>query len=373
MLVNADRFRELYVPGIRLVADDERFYQIPGVTGYAFSSYCRLAKEYAPYKYKIAYPVNVQISGRLDREGYKIRFDGEDNIRVVPISYLINLVFLKMDNIYIYNPNWWTKCRRSVHGMLLGTKWNIKELCVFTRSQYVEFIRAKIHRRKSRLNNSVYGIILNQYIPKGTINQFLSSKYGHMLGRALNEKEKASKPAYREVTIESKIIENPAVFKQHLLDILYPYPFDDLEIDKDYFSDPESKVYSYDTVIFMPRAYNRMLIDIPQTSLGYRINKTAKGKYHIGIQYYKTIDQALRAGRKNKAKMLRNIANAEKKRGLPKYIRDKMLEVADKCQRGEIVQWEPSKEVLQRERKDHRKRLAQKRKELSTANASPDI
>lgn len=373
MRIESDSFRELYVPQHVLAAKDERFYEIPGAKDYAISSYGRLFKRLGEFKYKLVRPINIDSPGVLTREGYRIKFDSDNSPRIVSISSIFARVFLSGKHLYLYNPNWWKPCKHDSRGLQLGQKWNIKNLYVFSRPQYVEYIRAKCKNRVPRIPSTCQGIDLAQYDPGVSINTFLNTRYNHMRNRILNKKEQLEKPTYCGVTIEQEILDSPRAFKQHLLDILYEYPSKTLELDKDWFSDSSAKSYSYDTVVFMPREYNKLLVSRPNTALGYRIQKADSGKYYyIGKEKFSTIDQALHAGRRITADKLRKKISLEKNRGLPKYIRDRMLEVADRCQKGQITEWEPTREVLQRERMDHRKRLAQKRKELSTANASPD-
>ena len=136
MKIDAKKLHELHVGRVKLVAPDERFYEVDGAIDYALSTYGRLYKKEpdggwhkVPMKY-------------IRQECYEIvTCNGH---RTVPVNKLMAEVFFPDEEwVYLYNPN---LCS------IDADRWNIENLYLLTsRDELVEVIQARSNRRKPNL------------------------------------------------------------------------------------------------------------------------------------------------------------------------------------------------------------------------------
>lgn len=349
MKIDATKLREMYLQNIKLIAKDERFYQVPFANKYVISTYGRLFEKTADYFYK---PVKVKYKNK--KEYYEILLNDQEEISKISVSKLLGDVFFDGIQIFRLYPRISAYKRR----------WRIEDLIIVeSREQWNEILLAKMERRKPNISeNLTKHRFVGRWIPdsKKSVPKALNIMYTSMRTRAMNPNFKALKKQYANTTLSDEWKESPAAFKQYWLDHQYYYP-GKISVDKDIMGFGNTNHYAKNLVIEIP-IYINDIFTRGTSRLGYCITPQTKKNGDI---YYKipssayyfekrednifcnSYIEALKAGRKKKADYIRKIVKKEKESGfIPQHILNTMSTWADLCENGQIKMWEPSEDVL---------------------------
>ena len=275
----------------------------------------------------------------LFNEYYEIKFDNLETKCLVRIDKLIAMVFRPDEKIYcLINPHWTD----------VKIKWKVADLHIIkSKSEMVDYIQSKING----INPTYAGALeqhgfFNRNEYKDGINTKMAKAYFGMLRRA------GEYPGYEDVKVCDTWREGQDKFNDWYLANNYYYP-EPLELDKDLIAYGAGKLYSPGTCCLLP---SRLNIFFSRTDgkkgVNIWIKKRADGTslYNVVGKKWKSFDNyldALKYARKKKARQIRKIVKAERKKGyMPEYLLDKMSKWADLAEMGLIQIWEPDKKVL---------------------------
>ena len=347
MNIDAKKLHELHVARVKLVAPDERFYEVEDAINYALSTYGRLYRRESnggwhkvPMKY-------------IRQECYEIlTYTGHKTVSVNQL--MVEVFFPKEEWVYLYNPNF---CSLDTH------RWRIENLYVLTSNEeLVEVLQAKMEHRQPDLPKEKMGNrFINRLEPKGSINSYMHTTYFNIRSRTCNQKVKELHPQYVDTTMSDEWLSNPETFYQYLLDQQYTHS-DKLVIDKDVLGYGTHNCYEPNRAALVPLYINN-IFKSGDSKLGYSIQRMTyqdgSCKYKVPGHafffkekkvkdlYFDSYADALVAGRKYKADYIRDIVSYEKELGfMPDYILDAMLKWADGCELGLVKIWEPDVNVL---------------------------
>lgn len=341
MEINAKKLKEVILPRIELIADDERFYLIPDDDDHALSSYGRLYKHIGDKSWHKV-PVEYE-SG----ECYRV------NGKLIPVRKLLARVFFR-EGTYLYSNDYspWNPQR-----------WNITKLFTLTnREDLIETLQAKMEHREPQLDKAKkkHSFIGRAEFGK-PINKVMRRTYYNMRSRATNTKFKERNANYRNTTISTDWLGDPEKFYDYILNRQYYYP-GKMSLDKDLLGYGEANKYSPEYVIFLPTYINNVFTS-NSSKYGYCIQKRdnldGSVRYVVPQTAYAMRDEkqkdlvfdryadALIAGRKRKADYIRRIVASERNAGyIPNYILDAMDKWANRCELGIVKIWEPAESVL---------------------------
>lgn len=350
--------REAYVEYAKFVADDERFYFIPGTTNKTeyliISTYGRAYRQF-----NNGYIKEAKLIYKNGEYGYNLKLD--NYIKFYSISDLMAITFFpkyKSAQLYQFKskgyfiPKWNTKTYQSFF-----REWRIEDLhLILDSEQRTEAIKAKLENREPEYDDGLKAHqIINRFEPKRSINKYLENKFKTVFGRAYAPSIKAAKPQYKNATVSKEWAENHHIFKQFILDNSYYYPDGVLDVDKDIKSFGVGQTYGKRNVILVPHYINNVFKSNPHTVLGYGIRKSSAGYYipsdskDDGRRFDNYLD-ALAEGRRRKVRKIQEIVSKERKDG---YIPENVLIAIEKwipfTLDGKATIWEPSKETIARE------------------------
>lgn len=342
MIIETKHLTQAYVNNIPLVADDERFFYVPGASDYALSTYARLYKKLSEGKWKR----QEMIYNRGD--SYKIIYDYEDGEKLTSVESLIRQVFFpacKAFKVYNYNFNPSDELR-----------WDIKQLSAVSYEDYLYLIQCKANNKNPHLEKKNPLIKFIQSYPS---RKRITSMANGMRTRACNKKFKARFPEYQNTIIYHEWIENINRAKEYIASCWYYYP-GKLVMDKDLMTFGLGNCYAPEFAVPLPYKYNNIFCKT-KSELGFGIKEKYRSngrKYYLlpGSTVGETKDiscnsykEALEIGRKRKAAYVRKYIKEEQENGyLPEYILQQMERWAKKCEAGELIVWEPRPEVLER-------------------------
>lgn len=341
MEIEAKNLKEAFVYRIPLIAEDERFYFIPGASAYAFSTYARLYKKESEKKW-----VRQEMMYR-NTDSYKVLYDYVDEEKIVSVETLIKQVFFPDKNIFkIYNPSSNPKDPK---------KWDIKNLYTLSKSEYIYVLQCKMNCKKPNLEGLQPILTMLYGLP---MRSKINSMYDGMKTRACNWKYKKIHPLYYNTVMDDDWKKNPIHAKEYIISRLYYYP-EKLVMDKDIMTYGLGDYYAPECAVPLPYKYNNVFCK-GTSKLGYCIKKEIKddgkecfvipgsmlkGTKDIVCQTYK---EALEIARKKKAEYVRAMAQEEREKGfMPEYIILQMDKWADKCEKGELIAWEPDAKTLE--------------------------
>jgi len=343
MIIDARSLNEVYVKKVRLVANDERFYEVKGNENYALSTYGRL------YEHKDGHWKKVPVIYKRG-ECYQMRD------QTIPVCALMARVFFpNREGLYLYPYEF---------SPLDPKRWDLKRLFVLeTKEDLVEVLQSKLEHREPQIDESKKR---NSFIGRMEfgvpVNKALERKYSNMRSRATNQKIKARDQNYKNTEISEEWLENPELFYRYIFQHQYYYP-GKLSIDKDLLGYGLTDKYAPEYVTLLPFNLNNVFTS-NTSRLGYCIQKKVRtdgsvrfvvpqsafairGEKQDDLSFDRYTD-ALVAGRRRKADYIRKIADLEKKAGyLPEYILDAMNKWADRCELGLVKIWEPSESALE--------------------------
>lgn len=345
MKIDIRKLKEAYVYLFPTVAEDERFFYVPGTNNYAFSTYARLFKRISEKKWE---KIDMKYYSELKGEGYSICFGDCPEESIISVESLIQKVFFSdMHDIYrIYNPN------RSSEDKL---RWDIRNVYALNKEEYLYFLQCKMNGKTPDFlkNKNILSWVYN--IP---IRKMLNDYYTNMRRRACNIGYKKRHPEYADTTMDFDWILHPTHCKEYILERLYPYP-GKLCMDKDLMTFGLGNRYAPGWVIPLPIKYNN-IFSRNTSKFGYCIKEKKKGDKAIYIVpgvltgstkdiMCQTYEDALNVARQRKAAYVRQLAQEEREKGyMPKYIILQMEKWADKCESGDWMVWEPTGEILEK-------------------------
>lgn len=352
MKIQTNRLKEVYGKWIKVVDNDERFYQVQGASEYILSTYCRLFRKTATGSYKLV-PLKL---GKIWRE-YEIKFDDEAAPRRMSINRLAGLVFFPDVQNAILEP---------FHDDWKWSSWRIDRLHLYVGSkeerqkQRVESILAKIEKREPEYDDKLKRHYFEgQYLISAEMKlaKKINSDYGNMKSRSLNQAVKKLYPRYQKTKICDEWRDNPDTFKEWWIANRYDYP-EELQIDKDILSFGQANTYAPKYCCFVPRRINDVFTSscsILKYSITKRKKKDGTVVYVIppnAFNYGETFSapnyfEALNEGRRRKAKLIERIVEEERSKGLmPTHILDAMTRWANLVKMGKIEMLEPTEEDL---------------------------
>lgn len=355
MIIDNKQLHPKYVPIIRPPAGviNEYFYAVPGASDYVISDYGRLYRKTENDSFH-----KVHMTTKDGDDAYSIKFDGEDDTRIVPVRKIMAITFFPNEKgIYL----------NTVFGLYYdpAKRWSLYNLHVLRgRKDIVEHIMAKIERREPNYDDSQKHIeFKNRPELDVPFRKYIDHMRSNMRSRATNPGTKKRFPQYSDTTIDPDLVKSSKIVGQWYLDNYYDYP-EKLEVDKDILGFGETNRYQIGLIALVPNHLNKIFIR-GKSELGYgiceRVNSSGIKTYRImgaSFEYdgYRPQDQsfdtyieALQAGRKMKADYLRRIAAKERADGyLPNFILNAIDKWANRCELGMIKMWEPSKETLRK-------------------------
>ncbi len=340
MKINAATLKETYLSYVPRIAEDERFYLIPGADGYTLSTYGRVHNVHTNSTVKSTYLPHIG-------EAYPIQWTN-GKTEIISIEKLISMVFFGgKPYIHLGQPNFSDNVNR----------WKVENLHLLqSKNQYIEYIRSKInHREPKYAENRKHHKFINR-MENLTKFDVLHTR-DRARARATSEKVKMSKPHYKNTTMSQELIDNPDEFYRWFLENQYYHPLG-LELDKDILTFGETDIYAKDTMALVPHYINDFFRTV-HSELGYGIRFVDKSteqyftlKNGKNIIRYEKYDDALRAGRKLKADKIREMVKKEKALGyMPSHILKAMSKWATLCERGKIKMWEPDMKTKRKMRK----------------------
>lgn len=341
MKIEVKNQKEAYVYKVPLIAEDERFFFVPGASDYALSTYGRLYKKVSDGKWerqKIFYS---------NADSYKILYDFATEEKTETIESLVKQVFFTGKEIFkIYNPDYNPEDEK---------RWDIKKLYALSRQEYMYVLQCKMKHKKPELEEKP----IITYLYTLPIRSKLQSLYSGMKTRACNVKYKKRFPRYQNVIMCDDWKKNPTHAKEYILSRWYYYP-EQLVMDKDLMTLGMGNCYAPDFTVPLPYKYNNIFCE-SNSELGYGIQQKTRingNVYYIvpGSMFKDTksiicdtYEDALKAARQRKATYIRSIIEEEKHLGyMPLYILEKMEVWAAKCEAGELLAWEPRINVLEK-------------------------
>lgn len=238
MKINAATLKETYLSYVPRIAEDERFYLIPGADGYTLSTYGRVHNVHTNSAVKSTYLPHVG-------EAYPIQW-ANGKTEIISIEKLISMVFFGgKPYIHFGQPNFSDDVNR----------WKVEDLHLLqSKHQFAEYISAKIKHRKPRYAENRQH---HEYVGR---MQNLTKDAAHIMysnakARATSEKVKMSKPHYKNTTMSQELIDNPDEFYRWFLENQYYHPLG-LELDKDILTFGETDIYAKDTMALVPHYIN---------------------------------------------------------------------------------------------------------------------
>lgn len=347
MIIDNKKLHETTLKKIKLLANDEHFYIVPGAEKYALSTYGRLFRTMPHGGYSRVNPMFVR-----GEEAYQIYFDNKPEPDTVTIRKLMAMVFFAdHPGVYLVNPKFATGKFR----------WRLDDLHVlYDRGNVVEYILSRTENRDPAYADEQKGsTFINRADFDKPLRKQISSIYWGMHSRATNPGLKKRHPQYQYTTIDPEL--SLEKFTDWYLDNWYDYP-GKLVIDKDILGFGRENCYKLGFISFVPQYINNVFV-ASNSKFGYCITEHAR---EDGEKYYKvpgnafTLDgdsqkniifdnyaEALQAGRKRKADYIRAIVAKERAAGyMPPHILDAMARWANLCELGRIPMWEPSEDTL---------------------------
>lgn len=339
MTIDTKNLKEVNIPHIKRIAQDERFYAVPNATDYALSDYGRLF--YQTHNVKIKYIPGYEYTC----EYYPIKFDDSECKVFVRIDNLIKMVFRPNEDI----------------GFLISThfsdeklRWKVADLHILKNAtEYGEYIRSKIEHDVPNYAgyHEKHGFI-NRREHKMGIHKTISRVYSNMKCRTMNEGVKIRNPQYKDAQMCDEWLHDIGSFYDWYLENDYDYP-GRLELDKDILCFGTSKIYSPDKCCLVPPYINK-LFEHGKGNLGLKVwaRKRADGTNSFVVEgknqktFHNYFD-ALNYAREEKANEIRDVVRREREKGyMPEYILAAMSKWADLAEMGLIKMWEPKIESL---------------------------